>query len=446
MGRLAMVLSWRSSRLAPRRRSVLLCVLAALVVAFVGQFGNLVFSYRLAAAQRALRRGDAAEAIALLEQQADRGARSPEWHYLLARAQRRSSHYADAEKQLAEAGELGWNERDIRRERLLIMARRGQVKQVEAQLAELLAAGESDEAAEDIYEAMAQSYWAAFYVEDALKGLQFWSDWQPENLRPQLWIADLYERVENANEAIAQYRRIIERDPKNAVALAKLGGVLLKKLELAEAAQAYARCLTVAPENADALLGLADCRRRQGANDEAKDVSYEALTLDLTSLQAGRATSLLGTIALEDRDYARAVRLLQESIALNPNDAGTHVSLAAALTAIGQEELAAKERQVARDTSDRHARLLLTTNKVIEEPANADLRCEAGVILMDQGFWSEGADWIKTAIQIDPKHHASHEGLARYYEHLGNLELAKKHRTAAEQAAPPHDDSSREEG
>jgi Tfp pilus assembly protein PilF len=76
-----------------------------------------------------------------------------------------------------------------------------------------------------------------------------------------------------------------------------------------------------------------------------------------------------------------------------------------------------------------------TTSKAVEEPENADLRCEAGLILMEQGFWSEGADWIKTAIAIDPRHRAAHEGLAKFYDHLGDVEQAKQHRAVAEQPA-----------
>src|SRR6185437_4666788 len=105
------------------------------------------------------------------------------------------------------------------------------------------------------------------------------------------------------------------------------------------------------------------------------------------------------------------------------------------LTAVGQDELAAVERERGRATSDRHGRLMRTTSKAVEEPQNPDLRCEAGLILMEQGFWSEGADWIKTALAIDPRHRAAHEGLAKFYDHLGDVEQAKQHHAAAERPA-----------
>ena len=425
----------RRLRLIPGRRGLLLWLLAAMLSALAVSSGNLSLSYGLTAARQALREGDTDRALDLLQQYAPRGAKSSEWQQLYCRALRRAGYFVEAEKQLELAKDSGWSKDDLRREELLLKARRGQVKKVERELVALLESGPTDEAAEEIYEAMSQGYWASYFVEDALQCLEFWINWQPDNLVPRLWIADLFERTERDKAAIAEYREIIEIDPQNGDALAKLGKMLLRKLEVDEAAQAFSQSLAVAPDTADALLGLADCRRRQGMDKEVKALLYDALTVDLTPVQAAEALGTLGALALEDHDYARAAQMLQQSVSLDPNMATTYVSLAAAFTALGQEDLAAAARQKSRDTSDRSSRLQQVTRRVVSEPANAELRCEAGLILIEQGFWPEGADWIKTAIEIDPKLVAAHDGLAKYYEHVGDLEQAKRHRSLAEQAA-----------
>jgi Tfp pilus assembly protein PilF len=425
---------------------MLLWLLAASSAMFAISFGNLSFSYGLAAARRALHEGNASLALSVLETLADRGAQSPEWQLLRIRALSSAGYLADAEKLLAEAQASGWDPADLKREALLLKARRGDVKKVEPQLVELLAAGASDEIAEEVYEAMAQGYWASYHAGEALECLDFWRRWQPQNLVPRLWIAEIYERTERPDQAIAEYREILELDPKRTDLLAKVGDLLLKKRELAEATDAFERCLASSPESADALLGLAECRRRQSLNDEVKDLLYDALTLDLSPSQVGRALGILGALALEDREHARAVWLLHESIQVDSNEPATHTSLAAALAALGQTELAATERQHARDTSDRRSRLVRTTRKVLEEPANPDLRCEVGLIRFEQGVWDEGADWLKTALEIDPQHRAAHEGLVKYYEHVGDLEQAQRHRSLAEQApkeVPPADSRDR---
>lgn len=422
-------------RSAPGRRRLLLLLLAAMIVVLTASFGRLRLSYGLASARSELDNGRADAALAALERHAARGADDPEWQYLRARALRRADFLTEAEQQLAQAKRSGWNAEDIRREELLLEARRGRIKKVELQLVELLESGVSDQVAEEIYEAMTQGYWASYFVEDALRCLEFWMEWQPKNLVPRLWIADLFERSERESAAAIEYRNVLALDPQNTEALTKLGDLLIRKLELDEAEEIFARCSVADPEMPAALLGLADCRRRRGANEEVKELLYDALTLDLSPLQEGQALGTLGTLALEDREYEQAVQLLQESASLDPNEPATYVSLGAALNAIGQDELAAKARQQGRDMSDRKSRLLQVTRKAISDPANADLRCEAGTILMEQGFWPEGANWIKTAIAIDPDHRASHEGLAKYYEHIGDLQQAKQHRALAAPAA-----------
>lgn len=427
----------RRRRLVSSRRGVLLCLLGVLGIVLAVSFRDLAMAYQLMAARKALRKESPERAAEILQHQSSASEQSPEWQFLLARALRRSNHLDEARRQLDRAKAAGAEEIDLYREDILLKARQGQIIKVEKLLVQLLESGLDDDAAEDIYEAMSQGYWASFYVEDALKALKHWREWQPDKITPHLWIADLYERSERREAAEAEYGVILEIDPHHAEALAKLGSLQLKRLAVAEAAETFGRCLVAAPETPEALLGLAECRRRQGLNDEAKDLLFDALTLELTSLETGRATGVLGTLALEDRNYRQAVQLLHQSVSLSPDYPTTHVSLAAALTALGQDELAAQVRERARETSDRHSRLMHTTNKVIEEPANAELRAEAGLILIEQGLWPEGADWLFTAIEIDPQLRSAQEGLARYFEHIGDLDRAKQHRAAAEQAPLP---------
>lgn len=417
------------------RRSLLLGLVAVLALILAFRLDAVLLAYHLAEARQALRQDKLDVALAALDRCAESGGRSSSWQQLRARTFRRAGLLAAAEQQLAGAKNEGWSAEDVRREELLLQARKGQIKKVELELVALLESGPSDDEAEEIYEAMSQGYWASYFVEDALRCLQFWIDWQPDNLTPRLWVADLYERTERDKAAITAYREIIEIDPHHAEALAKQGKLLLRKLEVDEAAQAFAQCLAVSPDWGEAYLGLAECRRRQGASEEVKELLYDALTMNLTPLQASEALSTLGTLALEDHQYVQAARMLQDSVTLDPNIATTYVSLAAALTALGEEDLAAEARQKSRDTSDRSSRLLQVTRRVVTEPDNAQLRCDAGLILIEQGFWPEGADWIKTAIEIDPQLAAAHEGLAKYYEHVGDLQQAKRHRSLAEKAA-----------
>lgn len=54
------------------------------------------------------------------------------------------------------------------------------------------------------------------------------------------------------------------------------------------------------------------------------------------------------------------------------------------------------------------------TQQLLKTPNNADLRYEAGKIMMDLGMKEEGAGWLRTAIQIQPTHRLAQEALAAY--------------------------------
>jgi Tfp pilus assembly protein PilF len=364
---------------------------------------------------------------------------SPQWHYLWACSQRRAGEVDKAELHLSKAAAQGWDLSDIDRQRLLIRAQSGQIKQVEAQLAELLQAGVSDEAGEEIYEAMARGYLSTFEVADATQCLEFWTRWQSDNVLPRLWKGDLLRKLEDPNRAAEEYRAVLRIDPKHAEAQLKLAQILLEQLNLEEAEPLFLRVLTATPESPDALLGLAEIRHRQGSVESARSLLYDALTLDLYPIQTASALAILGQMALEDREYHRAVQLLQQSVSSNAGAPASHLALGAALAALGEESQAAAHRLKASRLQEQARQMMTVMRKSIAEPGNADHRCEVGLILMQQGLWPAGAQWLKTALVIDPQHQAANEGLASYYEQIGDRVAAQRHRQAAQQATatPP---------
>jgi len=421
------------------RRGLLLGLLAVAILVLIVKWSDLTLAYGLNSARNALRDGNWTGAAAILERSKQRGETSPQWHYLWACSQRRAGEVDKAELHLAKAAALGWDLADIDRQRLLSRAQSGQIKQVEGQLAELLQAGISDEAGEEIYEAMARGYLSTFEVADATQCLEFWARWQSDNVLPRLWMGDLLRRLENPMRAAEEYRQVLQIDPNHAEAQLKLAQILLEQLKLEEAEPLLLRVLTSNPESPDALLGLAEIRHRQGSVDSAKSLLFDSLTLDLNPNQAAAAVAILGQIALEDRQYPRAAQLLQQSVSLNANVPAPHLALAAALAPLGDETLAAAHRTTASRLQEQARHMMAVMRKSVAEPNNADLRCEMGQILMRQGLWTAGAQWLKTAIAIDPSHPAANEGLASYYEQMGDQAAALRHRQAVPQptTSPP---------
>jgi Tfp pilus assembly protein PilF len=423
---------WRVLRWRP---ALLIGLLAAAVGALVFKWNDLALAYRLNAAQRALAGGDWSSAAAILERSNERGERSAQWHYLQARAQRRAGEHERAQRHLTRAAALGWDPAEIDRQRLLLRAQSGQIKQVEPRLAAVLQTDLSDEEGEEIYEAMARGYLASLHVQDASRCLKFWMDWQPDNPLPRLWMGDLYRRIENPAAAAEEYRKVLALRPEHSEARVKLAQVYLERSQVAEAAELFEASAERPETAAKSLLGLAECRRRQGQAAAARSLLYDALVLELAPDQAAEALVLLGRLAIEERDFAAAIDLLQRSLALNPIEPAGRVALASALAAIGQSDLAEAERAAARRLVEENTRLQSLTRQAIANPGDAQIRCEAGLILLRHGLLSPGRDWLLAAIEIDPAHRAAHAGLAGYYERIGDQAQAERHRSLSGPAA-----------
>jgi tetratricopeptide (TPR) repeat protein len=328
---------------------------------------------------------------------------------------------------------LGWKPADIRREEVLLKAQSGGIGEVEERLKEYTLAGADDRQAEEIYEATARGYMTALRVSDAIQCLKFWSEWQTNNPLPHLWLGELHLRLENPPAAIAEFREVLKRDPSHLEARLKLADVRLAQLEIEKAMSVYERCVEQDPDYAPALLGLAECQRRLGHTDEASRRFCEALTLELSDEKQAMALSALGQIALENAAYGRAAQLTEESLKRNSSDPAVHLAFASALLALGKEDLAAQHRSIAKAISERHGKLVSVTRQAIHEPENAALRSEAGLLLLQQGMLAPGAQWLQSALQLDPRHRAAHQGLAQYYRMIGDRPHALQHERIVKQ-------------
>jgi Tfp pilus assembly protein PilF len=418
----------------PARVRVLLAVFVGLLLLLVWYRHNLTLSYQLSATKELLRSRDFPAAIEVLQKAPTIADSSGEWHYLLARSYRRAGRSGEVQVHLDRARRLGWSQQDLEREELLLIAQTGQIERVRRELDAHMQGEIPDEVAEEIYEAMAKGFLNSFDVPEATKCLKFWSQFQSDNAVPHLWMADLCERLENPSGAAAEYSKALEVDPHHPEARRKLAQALLVQLKLDEAFSHYQQCLADSPESPDVLLGMSEVLRRRGLTEESKLLLYDALVLDLRPDQAADALAALGQMALEDRKYDAAVQLLEQAVTLSPLAPIHRIVLATALASAGQESLAASQREIGvklRQYVDRHKDLV---RRLAAKPRDVELRCQIGLNLMDQGMASAGADWIKTALRIDPQSAGAHHALAKYYQQIGNQELAERHERLASQA------------
>ena len=82
-------------------------------------------------------------------------------------------------------------------------------------------------------------------------------------------------------------------------------------------------------------------------------------------------------------------------------------------------------------------RLETLTRQIAQAPNDPDLRCEAGLIFLNNGQEVEGLRWLASALKENPHHGPSHRALADYYERAGDTTRAAEHRRLGLQDGAP---------
>jgi Flp pilus assembly protein TadD len=232
-----------------------------------------------------------------------------------------------------------------------------------------------------------------------------------------------------------EYREVLKVAPDHVQANLELGSALTKNNQIGEAETYFQHVVELTPENSAAHLGLAECARRQGDSTIGRRHAEEALRLAGTSSQRAAALAELGQAFLDERQSEGAVNCLREAVRLAPAEGSIRHTLASALSLAGKTDEARAEREQAVQIRDDYNRLTEITNQLLTSPHDAELRTQAGLILIRHGMADEGARWLLTAIDCDSQHRGAHQALAEYFAGKGEIQLAARHRLLAARAA-----------
>jgi tetratricopeptide (TPR) repeat protein len=132
------------------------------------------------------------------------------------------------------------------------------------------------------------------------------------------------------NEALPDLQSVVEREPKNSMALLQLGRTYLELDRPAEAVKYLRRAQGLVPEHRGVLMQLSRALRRLGRNQEAADVldKFKTAPPDREALKASaQIFDYLGLDPTEQR--ARFRQNLTNAIAASPNDPELQVQMGA---------------------------------------------------------------------------------------------------------------------
>jgi Flp pilus assembly protein TadD len=157
-------------------------------------------------------------------------------------------------------------------------------------------------------------------------------------------LAYCYEKEDRANDAIREYRRAVELDPKDTYSWQRLGWLTLDQ-DPAQSAAAFRAALHADPKSVEAHHGLGVALVESGHPDAGVKELQQALASSPDDLQ------VLHALAYAYRKmgrYADAVKPLTHIVELQPNEPETHAELADVYDKLGDAKNAARERELAK--------------------------------------------------------------------------------------------------
>lgn len=189
-----------------------------------------------------------------------------------------------------------------------------------------------------------------FFSELASRSSQELAAKAPTSPQAQQLEAEAFESQGRWDEAGAQYKRILEQNPKQPGIHYRLGRLLLAKSPADEAGakREFEEELKIDPASAPAEFMLAETARQAGQWDEAIERFTRVTRLDESFAEAYLA---LGMSLNSAGRFADAIAPLQNYVKRIPADPAGHYQLATAYARTGRKQDAEREMALQREAS-----------------------------------------------------------------------------------------------
>jgi len=220
-------------------------------------------------------------------------------------------------------------------------------------------------------------------------------------------------------EAIIEYRRAVQADPRLGVARLKLADAYASTGDGMNALREYVRAADLMPEDKEAQQKAGAFMLLAGQFTDAQALAERMLKRDPKSIE-GHILLANALAGLKDMDGAIAT--FEKAVALDPNRASTYSELGSARMQVGNKDAAEaayrKAVEIAPDSANAHLSL-----------AN---------FLLATGSGDEGRREIERALQIQPRNLIANRARAMLYLTQGAPEKAEPHlKVAAEDSQGP---------
>jgi predicted Zn-dependent protease len=401
---------------------------AALVVAigaafYVRERAEARRAARLAREAIAARRDP--EAGALLARWAALEPRSGEPEFYRAMLEVQSGSPAEALDAMRRAIALGHPEPPVLVLRAILLARAGRPDEAEPVLAR--AFQDSDEPRAEVAESLSRIYLNSFRLAEAARVLDGWARFAPEDARLYLRRNEIDERTTGDPAVlIRNYREALRRDPGLNEARLGLAEKLREASLIDEAQVEFAELLRRDPKNIRGLVGEGGIALLKGDIQTAIHDYQAALELDPKERAALRE---LGLIDLSAGRVSQALARLKLASELDPFEPEAHYCYSRALRVAGETARAAEEAATTERLKKEKQRVADLRQTLVQQPENADVRCEVARWLIEHGHEKEGLEWTHLILRQKPGHPATCRLLVDFHARRGEHGLANYYRT-----------------
>jgi tetratricopeptide (TPR) repeat protein len=279
---------------------------------------------------------------------------------------------------------------------------------------------------------------------------------QPDSLDPYLSLVQLLVSTKQQDKALTDLKQAVAKNPKDIRPLMLMATLHEQQKDFASARQAYEQVLVIEPKAAVALNNLAFIYSEH-AGDQDKAFEYAQRARDLLPNQWETADTL-GWILYKKQQFTRALPLLEEAVAKNPDSAELryHVGMAYYNTGNEAKSRLALERALELNktfTGADEAAEALALLKL--DPASADAAAKAklealaakrkddavlfsllGQLYEKDGNRDKAMAAYETTLRINPGHVAATLGAVRILRAKGELPKALELAKVARKAAP----------
>jgi tetratricopeptide (TPR) repeat protein len=166
----------------------------------------------------------------------------------------------------------------------------------------------------------------------------------PESYRVHQLAGEAFESQNNDNQALIEYRKALELNPKAPHMHYRIGEILLRTKENPtaenDALQQFEKEIDVNPGDAPSEYQIAEIQRRRNQLEVAQSHFERALQLNPAFVEAHIG---LAKVFTAQRNFDRATPQAIEAVRLSPDDPGTHYALMVIYRETGRAEDAQKE-------------------------------------------------------------------------------------------------------